>query len=182
MKWTRGAPVLWIAVACLVGAVAGLIVGWGHLFPATTVFSTLLFGVLGVLFIIDAKTMYLPDPWLIIAGALALLHPIAIMATSDLVAGGFILLLAAVGVSIGYCAFAITRILSNNQLGLGDVKLAAVLGGWLLPISWTALGLALVFAVAIGAVWVLAAVATGKKTASYGPAMVLGAILATGLS
>lgn len=181
MNWTRGVPVLWLSIAFLVGAVAGLIAGWDTLFPSTTVFATLLGGVFGILFLIDAKTRYLPDPWLIIATILVVLHPISIMFL-DVPAGIIMLLLAAVGASIGFCLFAIARILSNYQLGLGDVKLAGVLGGWLLPLGWGPLGLALVAAVAIGAVWVLISVALGRKTAPYGPAMVLGAILATGLA
>lgn len=182
MNWTRGVPVLWISLALLAGATAGLVVGWDQLFGATTVYSTLLGAVLGVLFLIDARTQYLPDGWLIIAGILTVLHPITVMVAVDFPAGGIMLLLVLVGASIGFCTFAIARILSNYQLGLGDVKLAAVLGGWLLPLGWKALGLALVATVAIGAVWVLVSVLRGQRTAPYGPAMVLGAILATGLA
>lgn len=180
MRWTRGVPTFWLALCALIGAAAGLYAAWDSAFPATPVFSSLLFAVLGVLFIIDARTTYLPDPWMIIAGGLVLLHPFAVAVSTDLVAGIFIFMLAAVGASIGFCLFAITRMLTG-QVGLGDVKLAAVLGGWLLPIGWDALGLGFVFTAVIGALWMGVALAQGKRTAPYGPAMIAGAILATGL-
>lgn len=181
MNWTRGVPTFWLALAGLVGAAAGLIAAWDLVFPATVVFSPLLFAVLGVLFLIDARTTYLPDPWMIIAGALVLAHPVAIAITSHIFSGVLVGILALVGASIGFCFFAITRMVTG-QVGLGDVKLAAVLGGWLLPIGWGALGLGFVFTALIGAVWMGVALARGKRTAPYGPAMIAGAILATGLS
>ena len=181
MRWTRGVEAPWLILSSIIGAGAGLVAGWGAMFPATVVFASLLFAVLGVLFIIDARTTYLPDPWMIIAGVLVLAHPLAVSATTDLVAGLLLLMLALVGASIGFCFFMTTRILTG-QLGLGDVKLAAVLGGWLLPLGWSALGTGFIIAALAGAAWMGVSLARGRSTAAYGPAMIAGAILATGLS
>lgn len=181
MNWTRGVPAGWLVIGAIVGAAVGLAAAWDADFGATIVTARLLFTVLGILFVIDARTMYLPDPWLIIAGALVALHPILIMVSVDVAVGGFLLILAAVGASIGFCGFALARMASKGQLGFGDVKLAAVLGGWLLPLGWGGLGLGFVFTAVIGAVWMLIALARGQRTAPYGPAMILGAVLATGL-
>lgn len=182
MNWTRGVPLFPLACGSLLGGVAGLIAAWDLTFAASVVIAVMLFAVLGILLIIDARTTYLPDPWMIIAGLLVLAQPIAVAATTDLFAGLFILLLTFVGASIGFCLFALTRMLTGRQIGFGDVKLAAVLGGWLLPLGWAALGYGLVATALIGAVWMGVALARGRSTAPYGPAMILGALLATGLS
>ncbi|WP_182354732.1 prepilin peptidase [Flaviflexus huanghaiensis] len=182
MNWTRGVTPLWLILGALAGAGAGLAATWTIEIAATTVVGSLLFAVLGVLFVIDARTGYLPDPWMIIAGVLVALHPIAIAVTIDPVIGGFIFLLAAVGASIGFALFSLARMLSKRQLGFGDVKLAAVLGGWLLPLGWGAIGLGFVFTTIIGALWLGVSLARGRRTAPYGPAMIMAAILATGLA
>ncbi len=178
---TRGVPVWQLAAAGLIGALLGLAATRDALFPATPIVACVLFAVLGVLAIIDARTSYLPDPWMITAGAVVALHPIIIGATSELAVGVFFFLLAAVGASIGFCLFAITRMVTRGQLGFGDVKLAAVLGGWLLPFGWQALGVAAVLTAIIGALWMMVALSRGRRAAPYGPAMIAGAILATGL-
>lgn len=181
MNWTRGVAAPWLVAGALLGAAGGLAAAWGADFGATTVLAGLLFGVLGILFVIDARTGYLPDPWIIAAAALVALHPVAIALTVDPFVGGFLFLLAAVGASLGFALFSLARTLSKDQLGFGDVKLAAVLGGWLLPLGWGALGIGVGATAVIGAAWLGVALARGRRAAPYGPAMILGAILATGL-
>jgi leader peptidase (prepilin peptidase) / N-methyltransferase len=116
-----------------------------------------------------------------------------------LAAGAVLLLLAAavepawpaflravLGAVVLFAAFLVLALVSPGALGMGDVKLAALLGLFLGWIGWDAVGLGLVVAFVVQALVALVLLA-GRRVGlrgelPFGPAMLLGAGLAIGWS
>lgn len=130
--------------------------------------------------VIDVALKRLPDPVTLPSyAAAAVLLGFAAVATDH---GGARYLHALAGMAALFALYALQWFLVPNQVGLGDVKLAGLLGlylGWLgLPawITGTCAGLVL------GAVYALALLAsrraTLKSTIPYGPFMLAGALAA----
>ncbi|GGK93640.1 prepilin peptidase [Mangrovihabitans endophyticus] len=162
-----GAP--WRTVLCGAAVAVTLAVGWARS-PALP--ALLVAGVLGLLLAeVDRRCLRLPDP---------LVAALAVVAGSAGLAGSAgRALAAAVLTGGGYLAVAVA---SGGRLGLGDVKLAAVLGWLLGSVSWSALGLGLGLAHAINgsvAVTVLTARRAGRDhRLPLGPALLTGALVA----
>jgi leader peptidase (prepilin peptidase) / N-methyltransferase len=92
------------------------------------------------------------------------------------------LLRAGVGAAVLFAVFLLLALISPNSLGMGDVKLAALLGLYLGWLGWgfVVVGAAAGFVVqAVGALGLLAARRIGLRAElPFGPAMLLGAALA----
>jgi leader peptidase (prepilin peptidase)/N-methyltransferase len=82
-------------------------------------------------------------------------------------------------------AFLMLNLLSRGGMGMGDVKLAAMLGTLLSPFGWSTLGTGFIFAFFLGATIGLLLLASKKATRKtlipFGPYMLLGAWLAIGI-
>lgn len=76
-------------------------------------------------------------------------------------------------------AFLILNLLSRGGMGMGDVKLAAMLGTLLSPFGWSTLVAAFIFAFFLGAIIGLVLLASKKATKKtlipFGPYMLIGA-------
>ncbi|GII99038.1 leader peptidase (prepilin peptidase)/N-methyltransferase [Sediminihabitans luteus] len=159
-------------------------------------------GALGVLVVVDARTHRLPDaivlPALVATVVLLALATVGTalvigttvegtaVGTGTAVGSGsdpwrpFVRALAAGGVLFSaYLLLALAG--PRGGLGFGDVKLAALLGvalGWL---GWGPVVVATFAAFAVGGVWAVALLVTGRATRSsaipFGPCMVAGAVL-----
>jgi leader peptidase (prepilin peptidase) / N-methyltransferase len=136
--------------------------------------------VLVALSLIDLETKLLPNRIVypsVVAGAVLVL----ISALAGPGIDAWIRALAAMGVSVG--VFFVIALISPAGMGMGDVKLSALIGLYLGYLSWgrVALGFFLAFlAGAVVGVALMVVGRAGRKTAiPFGPFMALGAILAT---
>jgi leader peptidase (prepilin peptidase)/N-methyltransferase len=171
------APGPWPTVIGSAGAAALL----GATLGATPLLPVLLIAVvLGVLLAeIDIRCLRLPDP---LVFALAVLVVVPLVAMADPGRSGRALL-AAVLVGSAYLTVAL---LPGGGLGLGDVKLAAVLAfvlGWL---GWPAVAIGLLAPPLINGPVVLVLLITrrarGRTALPFGPALLAGALAAVALT
>lgn len=179
-RWLLGEPaagrrrvLLTLSGALVVGSLAAGI-GWR---PALLAFLTM--GIVGVMLAaIDWEHHRLPD-WLTLPGGLfsgvALLVDALVMGTWSSMLGGLVCAAAAGAL------FLVMALLSPTGMGLGDVKLAALLSlhtGWL---GWQLAILAVLGGFAAGAVTALLLVVTRRATLRtaipFGPALLVGAWL-----
>lgn len=131
--------------------------------------------------LIDARTMRLPEPlcrWGVVSG---LLLSAALGALQGQAAE--LLLLHATAAAIGLLAFesisaGAERLLGMPALGLGDAKLAALLGAWL---GLKGLGVAIATAVLLGALFGVAGRLSGRlgprQPFPFGPFLAAGGVL-----
>jgi leader peptidase (prepilin peptidase)/N-methyltransferase len=131
--------------------------------------------VVGVLLAeIDRRCLRLPDP---LVGVLAVLVVVPLRVADRGRVGG-----ALVGAGLYALAYAMVWLVSRGQLGLGDVKLAAVLGFPLGFLGWPALLIGALAPHLINgpvAVFRLVTGRAGRSTAlPFGPALLLGALVA----
>lgn len=164
------------AVLCLL-----VVLGWGLSWQVP---AFLLLAVAAVLLgVIDLRHRLLPDrivlPTFVAGGALLL---IAAAADGDWPA----LLRAVLGALVLFAVFLVLALISQSGLGMGDVKLAAVLG---LFLGWLGWGPVLVGAVAgfiVQAVLALVLLALRRVRRNselpFGPAMLVGAALTMALA
>ncbi len=171
-------PVLELVSAAVLAAV-GLRFGWSADLPAWVWFAAV--GLL--LSVIDLRERLIPNRALVpgIAVTAALLT-LAAAVDDDWSALGR----AVAGGAVGFLVLLVMALLAPAGLGMGDVKLAALLGlvlGWL---GWSAvlLGLFLGFVFqAVTALVLLAVGRAGRRTElPFGPALVAGALVAALLS
>lgn len=133
----------------------------------------------GRLGIIDARSHLLPNrilaPWFV--GALVLLAAGALLAGEPRT-----LLRAVLGSVILFAAYLLLHLVAPSGMGLGDVKLAAVLGLYLGFVSYVHLLWATVLAFVIGALWtavlLIARRLTLRSSVAFGPFMLIGAATA----
>jgi len=180
LGWILGRPasrlrraLLSLGGGVVLGAIS-VVIGWR---PSLGAFLAM--GLIGlILAAIDLEHHRLPDR-LILAGALVsgsalMLDAVVLDSWSSLISG--LVCAAAAGV-----LFLLMALISPEGMGLGDVKLAALLSlhtGWL---SWQLAVLALLSGFAAGALVALALVATRRATLKmaipFGPSLVVGAWL-----
>jgi len=173
----RLGPSRWLAVPT--GAVAFGALTW-VLWPSPILAAALLVAAIGLLLVpIDLAVLRLPDPLVAIAfaGSAAVLVAVAV-ATGDY-AALLRALLAAVAMAGGYLLLALVP---GGHLGLGDVKLAGVLG---LVLGWFGWGYVLLGAVLphlVNGPVVLFLLLSGRvrrgSSIPLGPALLAGALLA----
>jgi leader peptidase (prepilin peptidase) / N-methyltransferase len=171
-------PVLELGTAVLF-ALTALRFGWSWELPAFLVLARA--GML--LAVVDLQHRLLPDrvvlPSLAAGGVLLGLAAVAEQAGGPLLG-------AALGAVVLFAAFLVLALISPSSLGMGDVKLAALLGlhlGWL---GWDVLVLGAAAGFVVQAVVALGLLATRRVglrgELPFGPAMLLGAGLAIGWS
>lgn len=167
-------PIVEIGTAALF-ALTALHVGWSADLPAFLALA----GSAALLTVIDLQHRLLPNRVVLPAfGAGAVLLAGAALADQAWDA----LLRAGAGAAVLFTAFLILALISPRSLGMGDVKLAGLLGLYLGWLGWglLVLGAAAGFVVqAVVALGLLAARRIGLRAElPFGPAMLLGAALA----
>lgn len=179
-RWLLGDPasqrrrvLLSIAGAVVLGGVA-VVIGWR---PAGLAFLSM--GLVGLMLAaIDLEHHRLPDrlilPGAAVSGSALLLDAVLLDSWSAL--GRGLVCAAAAG-----ALFLVMALISPKGMGLGDVKLAALLSlhmGWL---AWQVAALAVVVGFTAGAAAALLLLALGRATLrtpmAFGPALLLGAWL-----
>lgn len=171
-------PVLEV-VSAAVFALLGLSSGWSAELPAWTWFVAL--GLL--LAVIDLREMLLPNR-LLLPGTAVTAALLALAAALDDAWPDLLRALLAGGVS--FAVLLVMALIAPTGLGMGDVKLAALLGlvlGWL---GWEAVLLGFFLGFLLQAVLGLALLATlraGRSTElPFGPALLTGTLVAVLLS
>jgi leader peptidase (prepilin peptidase) / N-methyltransferase len=129
--------------------------------------------------LIDLKVLRLPDP---LVGT-ALLGGVALLAVAAAAAGTpDDLLRAFAAAALSGLAYVVLALVPGSQLGVGDVKLGAVLGLYLGWLGWFAVVAGVVLTPVVNLPLIIALLVTrraGRKTAvPYGPAMLAGAVVA----
>lgn len=154
-----------MAVAWALGLMAASYVGGGQVLVSAAAFAPLV-----VAAYVDSVCHLLPDPLLLVAGAVALTGAAAdgTLAAANLWAAAF-------GLIAGYLAGLV------STLGQGDAKLLGVLGLWLGPTVVTAVVLAVVGAGVYSLVLMMARRATWATSIALGPWLVAGAGIAFAL-
>ena len=132
-----------------------------------------------LLAVIDVEHKLLPDRVTLPSiGVGALLLAVAAVATGD----GGSLLRAVLGALVLFVVFVVLVLISPRSIGMGDAKLAALLGLYLGRLGWDVLALGIAAGFVVQAVLALALLATRRiglrGELPFGPAMLLGAGLA----
>lgn len=173
----RPRPDLWWGTAVVLGAAFGWFAaptGWS-LLPAWLVFGGATLG----LTLIDLDHQLLPNrvlfPAIAVAGPLLIGGALIDGRGSDLV--------NAMIAAVSYFVFLlVVALIARGGFGMGDVKLALLLGLFLGFLGWDALGVGIVIAILLGGVAsILVLLLTGKGKESkfaYGPYLVAGAWIA----
>lgn len=174
LQWWRRPAV--VAALCVAAALATVVLhGWRTDLPAAV-----LLAVVGVVLAVeDLADHRLPNALLApTAVALTLLLTCAALVTgawADLARAG----VAALVCGAGYLALALLR---PTGMGMGDVKLGALLGAWLGWLGWDAVVTGTLLGFVAGGVVGLLLVLTGRASRStaiaFGPWLLLGAALA----
>lgn len=133
--------------------------------------------------VIDAQHKLLPDRVTLPAIAIgAVLLAVAAVATGN----GASLLRAVLGAAVLYVVFVVLVLISPRSIGMGDAKLAALLGLYLGWLGWGVLLLGGAAGFIVQAVLALALLATRRiglrGELPFGPALLIGAALAIGWS
>ncbi len=135
-----------------------------------------------LLTVVDARHRLLPDRVVLpTLAAGTVLLALAAAGTGDWPA----LLRALLGAAAMFAGFLVLAVISPSGLGMGDVKLAAVLGLYLGWLGWTPLLAGALAAFVVQALAVLVLLAAGRVRRDgdlpFGPAMLVGAALAMAL-
>jgi leader peptidase (prepilin peptidase)/N-methyltransferase len=136
-----------------------------------------------LLAVIDRQHKLLPDRVTLPSiGIGALLLAVAAVATGN----GAALLRAVLGAVVLYVVFVVLVLISPRSIGMGDAKLAALLGLYLGWLGWGVLLLGTAAGFAVQAVLALVLLASRRiglrGELPFGPAMLIGAALAIGWS
>lgn len=162
----------------LLGALAGAGAGALATRPAELAgFAALGLGCV-LLVVVDIVVHRLPDPVMAVT-ATALLAGLGVttVTTGDLASGGRALAAAA---TLG-AGFLVLALISPASLGLGDVKLAALLGAFLGWLGWTQVLIGVVASFLLGGTVALVLLISGRVRSdtalAFGPWMVMGAVV-----
>ncbi len=179
-RWWRGtrvAPARLAATAVAglaLGALGGAAAGWSALLPAFVALAL----AATPLVVIDCELHRLPDR-LVVPAAVAGAALLAVAAVPD---GDWHALLRALEAAFAVCTvLLVLRLVSPNSFGLGDVKLGAILGGYLGWFGWVHVGYGIFAGFLLGAMVSIALVAARRATMKthvpFGPMLIFGAML-----
>jgi len=179
-RWWRGAPVgagrlaLTAAVALALGALAGAAAGWTALLPAFVWLAL----VSAPLVVIDFEHHRLPNRLVVAAAAGAGAFGLLAAGVRD---DWHALLHGVEGAVAVFLVLFLLAFIAPNSFGYGDVKLGAVLGGYLGWFGWLDVYYGIFGGFLIGAVVGVVLMATRRaslKTAlAFGPMLVLGTLI-----
>jgi leader peptidase (prepilin peptidase)/N-methyltransferase len=179
-NWRRGRPASRQRLACtalaaaVLGGLAGAAAGWSALLPALVVLAL----ATTPLVLIDYEHHRLPD---------RLIRPAAVAGFVLLVLAALVrhdwhaLLRAAEGAVAVFAVLYLLMFVSPRSFGFGDVKLGAILGGYLGWFGWAYVYYGIFAGFLLGSVLSIALIATRRatlKTAiAFGPMLILGALV-----
>jgi len=183
-RWWTGRPAgaarttLTGVAAVVLGVLGGLAAGWTALLPAFVALALLC----APLVLIDYEVHRLPDRLVFpAAGAAAVLGVLAAAVRSDWSA----LLRGLEGAAAVFAALFALRVASPRSFGYGDVKLGAVLGGYLGWAGWMHVFYGIFGGFLLGALLAIALLvsrrATMKTAIPFGPMLILGPFLVLAL-
>jgi leader peptidase (prepilin peptidase)/N-methyltransferase len=177
--WWRGEPAgrgrlaATMTIALVLGALAGLAAGWEATLPALIALA--LFAT--PLTMIDIETHRLPDR-LVVTAAVVALALFAVAAATQHDWAPYLRALEAAA-AVFAVLFALT-LAAPGSFGFGDVKLGALLGGYLGWVGWAVACYGIFAGFLLGTVVAVILLITGRagrKTAiPFGPTLVLGAL------
>lgn len=172
--WPRAR--IWLALAGMLSfALIGWRIGWAWDLPAALVFAACGIAIAAV----DLFERRIPNRMLIVAAALETVALLLGALGSGSVSG---LLRAAAGAAAIFVVYLAIALISPGAMGMGDVKLAGFAGGVLGFFGLTALIVGTVAGVVIGGIAAVAVVLVRRRgvggSIPYGPAIVLGAVVA----
>lgn len=162
------------AVSVVLGLLAGAAARWSAVLPAYVVLAA----VSVVLVVVDVAHHRLPNR-VLYPGAVAAAVLLAVAAAVQ--HDWWDVLRAVEAAGAVYVVFFVLALISPRSLGMGDVRLAALLGAYLGFRSWPLvyLGLLAGFVIAAGIAVVLLAARRATRTTAlpFGPALILGTLL-----
>jgi leader peptidase (prepilin peptidase)/N-methyltransferase len=178
-SWWRGAPpgsnrLTWTVVAAVgLGALAGMAAGWSAILPADIALA--LFAT--PLSVIDVECHRLPDR-LIGSAAVTAAVLLAVAATAQ---GDWRPYLRGLeGAGVVFAALFAIAFAAPGAFGFGDVKLGALLGGYLGWVGWREVFFGVFAGFLVGtlvAIGLLASGRAGRKTPiPFGPMLIVGAL------
>jgi len=125
-----------------------------------------------VLFVTDLKYQLLPDVMVLVLLA-------GTACTNITASAGMLLVLLGTGISAGSAFYALWLVTRKKGMGLGDAKLAAVLGCMLgVPHIFVALYTAFLTGATYGVILMIAGRAGMKSRVAFGPFLITGAVVA----
>lgn len=173
MRVTRGRLTVIAVLALALGALAGAAAGWSAVLPGDVALA--LGGI--PLVVVDIEHRRLPSRLIYptaIAGAVLL----AGAAAASAAWGDY--LRAVEGAAAAYVVFAMLAVAAPKAMGWGDVRLAAVLGGYLGYASWLSVFYGLFIGFVLGAVVVVVLLVAGhvtrKSALAFGPMLLVGTL------
>ena len=178
-RWYRGAApprsisLATAAVAVVLGVLAAAAARWTALLPAYLVFAV----IAAVLVVVDAEHHRLPKRLLYPAAAAALV----LLAVAAAVRGDWSAYLRAVEAgAVVYVVFLALALISPKSLGMGDVRLAAVLALFLGFRSWPLVYVGLFAGFLLGALTAVVLLISGRASREtalpFGPALIVGSL------
>jgi leader peptidase (prepilin peptidase)/N-methyltransferase len=177
--WWRGRPVtrrrlvITALVAVGLGTLAGKAAGWSALLPAFLALAL----VTAPLVVIDFEHHRLPNRLVLASAAGAVLLAVAAVVRDE----WHPLLRAAAGAAAVFAALFLLAFISPRSFGFGDVKLGAVLGGYLGWFGWGYVYYGVFAGFVLGALIAIGLLATRRaslKTAmAFGPMLIVGSLL-----
>lgn len=166
-------------LAAVVLAVVFAVLVW-RTAPVTLVPAVLSFAVVGIaVAVVDLLERRIPNRMLLVGGAV-----VAVLLVAGLILSGSVwgLLGALIGGAAMFGLYLLIALVARSAMGMGDVKLAALIGAVLGAFGWTTWVTGLVAAFVLGGIAALIALiarrAGWRDTIPFGPWMVLGAVLA----
>ena len=171
---TRSVLASTAAVSALLGLLAGAAGRWSAVLPAYVALAA----VAVVLVVVDVEHHRLPNR-LLCPAAVAAVVLLAVAAASRHDWLAFFRAVEAAGVV--YVVFFVLALISPRSLGMGDVRLAALLGAYLGFRSWPLVYLGLLAGFVLAAVVAVVLLAGRRATRAtalpFGPALIVGALL-----
>lgn len=162
------------AVSVVLGLLAGAAARWSAVLPAYVVLAA----VSVVLVVVDVAHHRLPNR-VLYPGAVA--SAVLLAVAADVRHDWWDVLRAVEAAGAVYVVFFVLALISPRSLGMGDVRLAALLGAYLGFRSWPLVYLGLlagfVVAAVIAVVLLAARRATRTTALPFGPALILGTLL-----
>jgi leader peptidase (prepilin peptidase) / N-methyltransferase len=179
-RWWRGRPasghrqVTTAGVAAVLGALAGAAAGWSAALPAFLALAV----ITAPLVLIDVEHHRLPDR---LVGAGAAAAAVLLSAAALVRHDGAAVLRSVAAAAVVLAVLLALALASPRSFGLGDVKVGALLGGYLGWLGWAYVYYGIFGGFLLGALVAVALLATGRASRGtaipFGPALVAGALI-----